>query len=233
MHRLFIFIFCFVFLSVFAQENRKISYQKIVNGKVTNECFLLFDKQHSIFITLFESVKTQPYRDEDGVMVTPSNTIDSIANKPKFVYYQRKKDDFFVNDINNNEETIIRLDRNSSAWELTEEHKKIGDFTCYKAVKSTKDKKYIAWYTPDISFPYGPIAINGLKGVILELYTEDKSLHFVFQHYEKTDEKVEKYIQSYGFDKAISFSEYQLLRDKRKKEFLMRSTIMKSQKKRP
>jgi len=59
-------------------------------------------------------------------------------------------------------------------WELQKESKKIGEFTCYKAVYLKnmvgQEREIIAWYTPEIPLPLGPKEyVGGLPGIILEL----------------------------------------------------------------
>lgn len=63
-------------------------------------------------------------------------------------------------------------------WELSQETKQIGIYTCFKAVtiRKAKDKegneveKIIeAWYTPQIPVNFGPKEYNGLPGLILEV----------------------------------------------------------------
>ncbi len=60
-------------------------------------------------------------------------------------------------------------------WELTKTTKKIGNFTCYKAtyIKKLPKRNYtvVAWYTPQIPLPFGPLDHGGnLPGLILELH---------------------------------------------------------------
>jgi len=61
-------------------------------------------------------------------------------------------------------------------WKLTEEQKKIGEFVCYKAeyMRTTPKAgqiKVVAWYAPEIPFPYGPNEyVGSLPGLILELH---------------------------------------------------------------
>ena len=43
----------------------------------------------------------------DGSIVYPSNTIDSIANKTKFIYFDNQKKIFYNNTINDDVETVI------------------------------------------------------------------------------------------------------------------------------
>lgn len=207
---------------IFAQDSGKIYYKKTQKerGAVNqNECILFFNMKNSYFLNKTETNSTQPYVDKDGSLITPSNTIESIAKRPQFVFYDRHKNSFYTNNINNDQEILIRLNQDNGNWELTEETKKIDKYTCLKASKEINGKIYTAWYTPEIPLPYGPIAVNGLKGLILELYTNDQSLSFVFEKLESSDKSMEGLIASYNFEKSISYDEYLELKKKRAEEF--------------
>ena len=57
-------------------------------------------------------------------------------------------------------------------WEITNETKKIGEFTCYKAIrkkKSNDNAEDVVWFTPQIPVQFGPILYNGLPGLVLEV----------------------------------------------------------------
>lgn len=64
-------------------------------------------------------------------------------------------------------------------WEIGQETKNIQGYTCYKAIRKELNTRhrnpknkyltYIAWFTPDIPAPYGPIGNGGLPGLILQL----------------------------------------------------------------
>lgn len=60
-------------------------------------------------------------------------------------------------------------------WKLTEESKKIDNYTCYKAILVEYNDlnetffETVAWYTPEIPVPYGPSGYGGLPGLILQL----------------------------------------------------------------
>ncbi len=62
-------------------------------------------------------------------------------------------------------------------WKLLEETKKIGNITCYKASSSFRGRNYTAWYTPTIKSSFGPWKFQGLPGLILEIYDEDKEVN--------------------------------------------------------
>jgi GLPGLI family protein len=82
-------------------------------------------------------------------------------------------------------------------WKLSQEKKKIGIYTCYKATK--KDffigssgnqipRNITAWYSPEIPYSFGPLKYNGLPGLILEL-SNDKVTFFAKKIYLNIKEK--------------------------------------------
>jgi len=66
-----------------------------------------------------------------------------------------------------------------SSWELQDEQKEINGFTTYKAVKNIttvdgKNQTVIAWYAPELPYPYGPSVYGGLPGLIVQLQEKEK-----------------------------------------------------------
>lgn len=76
-------------------------------------------------------------------------------------------------------EYLVVYENQMQGWELTNETKKIDNYSCYKATlidyNERLDKETIieAWYTPEIALPYGPVGYGGLPGLILELKYKD------------------------------------------------------------
>ncbi|MDR6403401.1 MULTISPECIES: GLPGLI family protein [Chryseobacterium] len=58
-------------------------------------------------------------------------------------------------------------------WKLVDETKVINTINCKKAEVSFKGRNWIAWYSPEIPFPYGPMKFSGLPGLIIKI-TDDK-----------------------------------------------------------
>ena len=62
-------------------------------------------------------------------------------------------------------------------WNISNQSKKIGKYTCYKATvnikqatqKGIKNTTVHAWFSPEIPFSFGPHSFDGLPGMILEL----------------------------------------------------------------
>jgi len=58
-------------------------------------------------------------------------------------------------------------------WNLVNETKVINTINCKKAVVTSKGRNWIAWYSPEIPFPYGPYKFSGLPGLIIKI-TDNK-----------------------------------------------------------
>lgn len=58
-------------------------------------------------------------------------------------------------------------------WKLMDETKVINTINCKKAEITSKGRNWIAWYSPEIPFPYGPYKFSGLPGLIIKI-TDDK-----------------------------------------------------------
>lgn len=58
-------------------------------------------------------------------------------------------------------------------WKLVDEVKVINTINCKKAEVTFKGRNWIAWYSPEIPFPYGPMKFSGLPGLIIKI-TDDK-----------------------------------------------------------
>jgi GLPGLI family protein len=68
-------------------------------------------------------------------------------------------------------------------WNLSENEKIIGGFSCKQAFTSFRGREYEAWYAPSLPFPNGPWKLNGLPGLILEAYDEGEFVKWNFKSY--------------------------------------------------
>ncbi|AJR02974.1 GLPGLI family protein [Siansivirga zeaxanthinifaciens] len=76
-------------------------------------------------------------------------------------------------------EFLISYDFNRYNWKISKETKIIGNYKCYKASTSYSfyskladnnfEVNIIAWFTPEISIPFGPAGYDGLPGLVLEV----------------------------------------------------------------
>ncbi|WP_445455686.1 GLPGLI family protein [Flavobacterium sp. HNIBRBA15423] len=143
--------------------------EKINRNAEQQEPYLLFNAEQAVF-----KLNDKAIIDNKLVLIT-------ILTTPSPLYIDAtKKVKFYVSE---NKEFIV-TDSLLNLWELKNETKKIGSYTCYKAIHTHRytngryddqgnlkyfEKKVIAWYCPEINYSYGPRGFGGLPGLILEL----------------------------------------------------------------
>jgi GLPGLI family protein len=94
------------------------------------------------------------------------------------VYYVNKNKEVLITQKNIfGEQYLITENYSDFEWQITNETKKIDEFTCYKAIgfristtREMKQKKVqkIAWFCPELPNIYGPFESVGLPGLVLE-----------------------------------------------------------------
>jgi len=100
----------------------------------------------------------------------------------EFKFSRIMKDDRVMKDFTTDSISVSRF-RNASYcvrgampefdWIISSEHKEILCFPCIKATSTYQGKEVVAWFTPSIPIPDGPLEYQGLPGLILELSTWD------------------------------------------------------------
>lgn len=74
---------------------------------------------------------------------------------------------------------------NDIDWKLVNEYKKIGNYKCQKAITKKYGRTWIAYFTKDIPFPFGPYKFNRLPGLILEVYDDNNDYHYTLYKFGK------------------------------------------------
>src|SRR5690606_9012639 len=103
--------------------------------------------------------------------------VNHVANKIEMIRDIRKKFFLVTDEIN-------------YSWQITNETKKIQNFTCYKATTSFRENTFEAWFTPEIPINAGPWKWYGLPGLIVEATDKDQSVIFKLEKIEKLTEEI-------------------------------------------
>ncbi|CAM3750805.1 GLPGLI family protein [Flavobacterium gelidilacus] len=223
MKNLLIVLFSFIITNVLSQNFQGIAYYSSqtqikdfnisgegitpdIKEKMMEKMKKAFEKNYILTFTNFESV----YAEEEKLDApNPSGNRISMGysggNNSK--YYKNFKNKQF---INNNDifgkEFLITDSLEKFDWKITEEQKKIGNYTCNKAqiiipvteedieeyeefkkkqeenktsfmtISEPKDEIIEAWYTMEIPVSNGPREFWGLPGLILELHDGNTTL---------------------------------------------------------
>ncbi len=149
--------------------------------------YLLFNKNASYYVTAKDSLEDQTKLEEKKIKEVNGTKQIYLGKhtlpQGKQVYYNRKKDSLWWNK-KYKEPIYGREIREQIDWKLGSETKKFGELTCHKATGSFRGKNYTAWYTDAIPLPYGPWKLQGLPGLILEAYDDDKEMYMYFKSVE-------------------------------------------------
>lgn len=73
-------------------------------------------------------------------------------------------------------------------WKITKDTLTFSGIACQKATATFEGKNWIAWFAPSLPFQSGPWQLQGLPGLILTAYDENKSTNFQFAGFEKANE---------------------------------------------
>jgi len=148
--------------------------------------FLVFDENQSYYVTAKDSLEVIPktqaiYQGSNEQQVV--YTGDKTSRYGEQVYFNREKDSsWWSQRFGGN--IYIAEKRPEIDWKLQPETKKIGNFNAHKAVGKFRGREYTAWYTLEVSLPYGPWKLQGLPGIILEAYDEKKEMYLYFKSLE-------------------------------------------------
>lgn len=93
-------------------------------------------------------------------------------------------------------------------WKITNEIRRIGEFTCQKATAKFKGRIWEAWFTQEIPINEGPYIFNGLPGLIISVYDTKDNYHFDLIGLKKNFDDI--YIENNNSQKTIPVNLKQL-----------------------
>ncbi|WP_417428585.1 GLPGLI family protein [Halpernia sp.] len=201
------FIFIFLFCHSLAYSQRKINSKirvlyilnalnsKKPNSKKLNKTFVLVASENkSVFLT------------------ANAYTLDSLKLENKNfqelsqyfeMHYQYQ---VFIDKNNINfSDSILGTEigykeTNEMNWSLINEYKEILGMKCQKATISKYGRKWIAYFSNNYPFSFGPYKFNGLPGLILEVQDSDNEYNF-------TAVEVKTYTKEYPISRFTNVKE--------------------------
>jgi GLPGLI family protein len=170
-----------------AQSSLSIKYHCIYNLADTREkeAELIVSGTKSIFKYINSSDNPRiesSERDDNGTRVLSLNVTvtDSIGTR---FYSDLKENHIISREIlfheGKNQAFIVKEEIEAIQWSIQNEQKKIGRFSCQKAVGKFRGRTYTAWFTPEVPVYLGPWKLHGLPGLLVEAFDESKA--FVVQ----------------------------------------------------
>lgn len=82
----------------------------------------------------------------------------------------------------------IALPYPTQDWEILGDRKEIGGYNCQNAKTTFKGRTYIAWFTTELPFSYGPWKLHGLPGLILDARDTKNEVIFAYAGFDKIED---------------------------------------------
>lgn len=136
------------------------------------DCELYFNQYSSMY-----KIKDKVAAEEDAMSYNVASAIAGVgAGK---VYYKNVETKTKLQQQESMGETfIINYPFEQYTWQISSDTKVIDGYQCYKATTyfeeydHRRNKKLtfnpFVWFTPDLPFPFGPVGLDGLPGLVLE-----------------------------------------------------------------
>lgn len=184
---LIVLFFVFTHSLLFAQLAQGISgvikYRtKLIQNEVDKynlASYLYFNTQTSLFVY----DRKQDMEAKDSLEYNPkTNDEQNSSLAPK----SRKRDEYGRMYFKDNQNQTLKIREfilgkpyittektPTIKWVILSEHKKIGKFTCQKAIAPFRGRTYEVWFCSAIPLNIGPWKLQGLPGAILEAHSTD------------------------------------------------------------
>ena len=206
------FLLCFLTFSLSAQVKGTLNYKLTTNNPISGitdvNSIVYFYGTKSIELNLPKNISNTLIADGDNSLV---ETKVIKSTKPSFVYKDFSKKELQLSDFIEFNKYLITDTLSNFKWAITQEKKKILNYTCTKATTKFRGRQFEAWFTDAIPISNGPWKFCGLPGLIVAV----KDLEGIYS-YELTginlkasfDPKIISIPPSYAKSKAMSHSSF-------------------------
>lgn len=176
----FIIIILLVSAQSFAQNSflQKITYMANYN----------FDIPYSNLTELTYNKTESYYSVGDDILNDSENEVNVITYNDDFheVYYTNFKENKILSKQKLIDKVVFVKEKITKIpWTIdVNEEKMIIGYNCTKATATFRGRQYTAWFTEEIPFKFGPWKLNGLPGMILEVYDSYNEVSFTVEKIE-------------------------------------------------
>ena len=149
----------------------------------TQNANLYFDESKNISIFKRNNPKINKVAEKNKEENSININITSKRQSSNYIDY--KKDSLFSVVGIAGENYLISEKIPNIKWTLVDEEKLIDNNKVYKATCYFRGRNYIAWYSLDYPWKFGPWKFQGLPGLIFEIYDETKRFNWLIKNISK------------------------------------------------
>ncbi len=165
----------------YAQKNIEIKYNEVITYKThigwqkppEHLSTLYINDDESCFILL------KPYGEVKHLSVEKGDIYyDSGTKYPNFIINKYKSDHLTFLGQFFKKYCLVKDNKPSIQWKISNEKKKVGEYTIQKATGEFRGRKYTAWFSSQVPLSLGPWKLIGLPGLIFEAYDSTGNVSF-------------------------------------------------------
>ena len=170
------------------------------NGKIRAQNMLLFVGKNASLYTSYDRLNHQLAVDQKirmKMMTMVDNSgvksikIDESALKSMLAtnhLYFIKENKHYLKEMIGDESYQVEETSYPFKWKILKDTLTFSGIHCQKAITTFEGKNWVSWFAPGLPFQSGPWQLNGLPGLIIEAYDEQKDVYFQFSGFENANE---------------------------------------------
>jgi GLPGLI family protein len=223
----YLFLFCSLccFNLIFAQKISKITY--LYQDDMGFQCpSYLFVSPTDASFRINDPRTNGLFQPEIGASAFTGNALSESTNQAYYVdndsistfFYSISNKSISRFPFDDGKELLYeQVEKQASTWQLINESKQIQNYNCRKAQIKKNGRTFTVWYTLQIPISMGPLKLNGLPGLILEVEESEKYCKIVFQSMDLDSKdqshfSIKKYVEN---KKIQSYEAYEKMMLKR------------------
>lgn len=171
-----------------------------------------FEKDFYILDITKNEQKFYNYEFYKNDSIQKAKNSDYIFSYPKLeIRLIHKKNNVFEEYFIETPQYYVQKTEDKQNWKIESEKKKIGNYNVQKATTNFGGRNWIAWFTPELPFNFGPHKFYGLPGLILEVYDTNDNFKFSFKGNKnlQKEEDTSLFLETLNKQKPIEVSEKQ------------------------
>ena len=205
------FSLLFITLSSLAQNQddvlARVSYTYInqndtlKNGQPFSENMMLFAGKNASLYASYDKIRyavnidqkvraMMTLKNSSGSITIDSKPLDQAIQGSHYVFANEQK--YFYKETVQMQDFIIEEPLAELKWKIANDTLSIYGIPCKKATANLEGKNWIAWFAPNLPFSSGPYKFNNLPGLIIEVYSEDKTIQYQFAGLENAKDRTYK-----------------------------------------
>ncbi len=156
--------------------------KEIVALDFSNNYSKFYSQTYAISDSLFKADMARQFSEQQGSANLSFNARGHEGSSDVFIMNKKKES---VNEIKSfvQKQYLISDGKHTIDWDIQDSTKSIGNYTCQKAIGTSRGRQYIVWFTTDLPYSFGPRRLNGLPGLILEAYDLTDRIVYRFKEY--------------------------------------------------